>query len=108
MKKKEVYEKKYRGKQVNEYYNLICKIREESFNDSIIIDNRNIEDGWSERGYISFDGDFLVRVSKNRLNQYNKNMSIARITVEKIGPDPEKESNIEKMLKEEGFKKILD
>ncbi|HNZ51971.1 MAG: hypothetical protein BWY36_00092 [Candidatus Diapherotrites archaeon ADurb.Bin253] len=108
MKKREVYEKKYRGKQVEDYYKLISNIREISFEEPTGINSNSISNTWGEKGYISFDGDFLVRVSKNQLNQSSKLINKAKITVEKIGPDISKESKIEKMLLERGFKKIIE
>ncbi len=94
MKIKEVYRKDYYLSKTEGYYSLIKKIKSLSF-----------EDICPEREYLSFDGDFLLKVSFSlNKNNYSKR-NIAKIIVEKIGPDVSKESKIEKMLLEKGFKK---
>lgn len=97
MKKKEVYEKSYKGEKTEEYYQILGELKKDSFDDIC-----------PERGYLSFDGDFMVRVSTTLLNKYYKKTNTAKMTIEKIGPDVNKESKIEKMLLEKGFKKIVE
>lgn len=95
MKVKEVYKKDYCLSKTEGYYNLVKKIRSLSF-----------EDICPQQEYLSFDGDFLLIVSSSLNSIHSSKRKTAEIVVEKIGPDITKESKIEKMLLEKGFKKL--
>lgn len=95
MKKTEVYTRDYKKSQEDQYYKLISDIRNNSF-----------EDNSTDKRYLIFDGNFVSRVHSDLSKKYDSTTSEAKVTIEKMGLDIEKESEMEKMLKEKGFKKV--
>ncbi len=94
MGKIEVYKRDYEKSNEEDYYNLIGKIKKNSFIGMP-----------SEREFLTFDGDFLLKISMEMSKNYSSDNRQARIMVEKVGPNTEKNSEIENLLIEKGFKK---
>ncbi len=94
MGKIEVYKRDYEKSNEEDYYDLIGKIKKNSF--------RGMP---SEREFLTFDGDFLLKISMDMSKSYSSENRQARIMIEKVGPNPEINSEIENLLIEEGFKK---
>lgn len=93
MKTEVNYSRKYTKKQREDYYNLILEIRENSIDETEV-----------PRKFIIYDGDFLLRLSSNFIQ--NDDFHEAKIKIEKWGKDTnlEKQSEIEKLLIENKFK----
>ncbi len=97
MKKTEVYIREYKKNEEEDYFNLTKNIREKSFTEDI-----------SDSKYLlSFDGIFLIRIYLDLLKKgYGSLISEAKAVIEKMGEDFNKDSEIEILLKKEGFKKV--
>jgi len=90
----EVYKKQYKKKEQEDYYNLIKEIKTNSFDESN-----------EERRYFTFEEKVFIKISPEfSTSSFNK-FNSAKMTIEKIGPTANEESQIEKMLLEKGFKK---
>lgn len=92
-----MYKKQYKKKEEEKYYTLIKGIKENSFDASN-----------EEKRYFTFDGKVLVKVSPDFSKSSYSKLSSARIVIEKIGPTANNESEIEKLLLNEGFEKITE
>jgi hypothetical protein len=97
MGKIEVYKKQYKNSEVKRYYDLIRNIKDNSFDDSNEI-----------KRYLTFEGDFLIKISPELSKNYENTTNNVKIAIEKIGPECEKESKIERVLIQEGFKRITN
>jgi hypothetical protein len=95
MGKIEVYKRQYKKKERENYYTLIKEIKDNSFDASD-----------EERRYFTFDGKVLVKISPDFSTSTYNNLSSARIAIEKIGPTANDKSEIEKLLLNEGFKRV--
>lgn len=92
-----MYKKKYKKKEQEDYYGLIKEIKNNSF-----------DAGNEEKKYFTFDGKVFIKISPEfSTSSFNK-FNNARIVIEKIGPSANDESEIEKLLIKEGFKKIVN
>jgi hypothetical protein len=97
VKKTEVYIRDYKKFQEDQYYQLITNIKNNSF-----------EGDSTDKKYLIFDGDFVSRIHSDLSKKYDSTTSEAKITIEKMGKDVERDSEIEKMLKEKGFKREIE
>jgi hypothetical protein len=93
----EGYKKRYKNSEVKKYYDLIKDIKNNSFDDSNEV-----------KRYLIFERNFLIKVSPKLSKNYENTVNNAKIVIEKIGPSATDESEIEKLLIKEGFKKIVN
>lgn len=104
MNKKEVYKRKYSKKELDSYERLVEFIKKNHHEDKKWIDSSIYQ-----YNYLDYDSDFLTITRIWALEKsYDKPINIAKITIDKIGPDLNKESAIEKILLKAGFKKELE
>lgn len=114
MKVKEVYKKEYKEKNPREHRELIEFLKKSSHENPILINQykeKNRENtiyiNPYKRTYIGFDGNFLTFSEiEIQTRGYDATNSTIEVTIEKMGLDTKKESEIEKMLLKKRFKKI--
>jgi hypothetical protein len=98
MNKKEVYIRDYQGKEPKKWDSLMALIKKDNHENIISINPY-------KKNYLDYDGDFITITSiETSPNGYDKPHTAVKITIEKIGPDLTKQSAIEKLLINEGFK----
>jgi hypothetical protein len=101
MKEKRTYSKvyDYRGYQMG--YPTILNYIKDNFIEGPITGNLLN----SKQDYIALDKDVLIKITADIGGMKGKNKYKSTITVEKVGPNADKKSEIENILLKEGFKK---
>lgn len=89
-----VYIREYPKEKDQEYYDIIKQIKENCFDASN-----------EEKRYFTFDGKLFVKISPSLATSNYHQIKDARIRIEKVGPNREIESKIEKLLLKKGFKR---
>jgi len=102
MKEKNIYSKiyNYQGYQVD--YPKVLEYIKNNFIEGIITGSLLN----SKQDYITLDKDVLIKVTQNINEMKEANNYKFTITIEKVGPNTKKVSEIETLLLKEGFTKI--
>ena len=102
MKEKSVYKREYKEKEISRYTKLIEYLKN-NFSDNLIFTNPEI----SGKTYMGFEDKNLIIIHQANLSKmYTRVIKHqANISIEKVGEDVDKESEIEKLLVKEGFEK---